>query len=146
MESEQLQRIDLFATLGREDARLIAERMEVIRYPRNSLMIHEGEENTSFYVILKGRVKIFLLDESGQEVILNYLHEGEHFGEISLFDDGHRSASVQTMEDCYFGVLQKEDLVRIMNDHPALAMSMLRGMTRRLKDLSNNVRTLAANW
>lgn len=146
MELEQLQRIDLFRSLDPSDARLVAERMEIIRYPRNSLMIHEGEKNSSLYVILKGKVKIFLLDETGQEVILNYLHEGDHFGEISMFDDGHRSASVQTMEDSYFGVLQKDDFVQIMSDHPILAMTMFKGITRRLRDLSNNVRTLAANW
>ncbi|NNE06229.1 MAG: cyclic nucleotide-binding domain-containing protein [Xanthomonadales bacterium] len=146
MDLEQLQRIDIFRSLDPSDAKLVAERMEIICYPRNSLMIHEGEENSSLYVILKGKVKIFLLDETGQEVILNYLHEGDHFGEVSLFDDGHRSASVQTMDDCYFGTLQKEDFVQIMATHPNLAMTMFKGMTRRLKDLSNNVRTLAANW
>lgn len=146
MDFKQLQRIDLFRSLDPSDAKLVAERMEIIRYPRSSLMIHEGEENSSLYVILKGKVKVFLLDETGQEVILNYLHEGDHFGEVSLFDDGHRSASVQTMDDCYFGILQKEDFVQIMATHPNLAMTMFKGMTRRLKDLSNNVRTLAANW
>ncbi|MDX1460461.1 MAG: cyclic nucleotide-binding domain-containing protein [Xanthomonadales bacterium] len=146
MKPEALQSNSLFQALDPEEARLVASHVSEIRIPRNSLMITEGERNYSLYMILEGKVKVFLLDEAGQEVILNYLHAGDQFGEISLFDDGHCSASVQTLTDCRFGVLEKDDFLALISAKPKVAMTLLKGVTRRLRDLSDNVRTLAANW
>ena len=59
------------------------------------VIINEGDMTNSLYIILSGRVKVFLDDESGKEVILNVVEAGDYFGEVSLFDDGKRSACFQ---------------------------------------------------
>lgn len=146
MTTKLLHGIPLFEPLSEEETQIIASCVEVRQWPQDSVIINEGEESNCLYIILTGKVKIFLIDEYGEEIILNYLHEGDYFGEVSLLDEGRRSASVKTMSDSYFGVLQKDDFVNIMFSHPELAMTILRGATRRLRDLSDNVRSLAANW
>ncbi len=146
MDNKLLHGVPLFESLSESESAAVSSRLQVRRVPRNSLMIHEGEASNSLFIILTGKVKIFLMDETGEEIILNYLHEGDYFGEVSLFDDGHRSASVKTLADSYFAVLEKADLVDLMSAHPELALTFLRGTTRRLRDLSSNVRSLAAEW
>lgn len=146
MDNTLLHGVPLFESLSESESEAVSSRLQVKRVPRNSLMIHEGEESNSLYIILTGKVKIFLIDESGEEIILNYLHEGDYFGEVSLFDDGYRSASVKTMADSYFAVLEKGDLMDLIASHPELAVTFLKGTTRRLRDLSSNVRSLAAEW
>ena len=146
METKLLNGIPLFDSLSEDESQAVSSRLQVRHWPRNSVLINEGEQSNCLYILLTGKVKIFLVDESGEEIILNYLGEGDYFGEVSLFDDGHRSASVKTLADSYFALLEKDDLVDLMSSHPELAMTFLKGTTRRLKDLSSNVRSLAAGW
>jgi CRP/FNR family cyclic AMP-dependent transcriptional regulator len=146
MDTKLLHKVPLFDSLSESESRAIASRIEVRHWPQGSIIINEGEESNCLYIILSGKVKVFLVDESGQEIILNYLSKGDYFGEVSLFDDGQRSASVITLSDSKFAVLEKDEFVGLMSSHPELTMTILKGTTRRLRDLSNNVRSLAANW
>ena len=146
MDTKLLHGIPLFESLSESETQAIASRIELRHWPENTVIINEGEEANSLYIVLEGKVKIYLEDESGEEIILNFLGENDYFGEVSLFDDGHRSASVMTMSDSYFALLGKDHFVELMSSHPELPMTILKGTTRRLRDLSNNVRSLAANW
>src|SRR4029079_10684244 len=62
-------------------------------YPKNAVIVNEGDRSDSMYIVLSGRVKAYLADEEGKEVLLNMMGPGEYFGELIL-DDGPRSASV----------------------------------------------------
>jgi CRP/FNR family cyclic AMP-dependent transcriptional regulator len=138
--------IPLFACLSEEETQVIASQIELQRVTKGTTVMTEGDETNSLYIILSGKVKIFLNDEAGEEIILNYLGEGDYFGEISLFDGGGRSASVIAREDSYFAVLEQRDFVRLLSTHPELAVTMIRGASQRMRSLSDNVRSLAANW
>jgi len=65
-------------------------------FQRNAVVINEGDETDSLYIILSGKVKVYLADESGKEVVLNTAGPGSYFGEMVL-DGGPRSASVMTL-------------------------------------------------
>ena len=146
MNTKLLHGIPLFETLTEDETQVIGSRVEVKQWPENTVIINEGDDTNSLFIILNGKVKVFLNDEEGEEVILNYLKEGDYFGEVSLFDDGERSASIITLTDSYFAVLEKDDFVEIMSSHPELAFKIMKGAAGRLRSLSNNVRSLAANW
>lgn len=74
----------------------------------------KGDDTDSLYVLLEDRVRVFLQDDEGKEVTLNFHGPGECFGEIALLDDQPRSASVQTIEPCSFAVLTKTELMRCL--------------------------------
>ncbi len=145
MNTKLLHGIPLFESLSESETQVIASRIELRQWPRDSVVIHEGEATNSLYIILSGKVKIFLVDETGEEIILNFLHEGDYFGEVSLFDDGDRSASVMAMADSYFAVLEKDVLLELMSSHPELALAIIKGTTQRVRLLSDNVRSLAVS-
>ena len=145
MNTKLLHGIPLFESLSESETQVIAARIELRQWPRDSVVIHEGEATNSLYIILSGKVKIFLVDETGEEIILNFLHEGDYFGEVSLFDDGDRSASVMAMADSYFAVLEKDVLLELMSSHPELALAIIKGTTQRVRLLSDNVRSLAVS-
>ena len=146
MNTKLLHGIPLFESLSEDESQIVASRIEVKQWPENSVIINEGDDTNSLYVILNGKVKVFLNDEQGEEIILNYLKEGDYFGEVALLDDGERSASVITTADSYFAVLEKEDFLELMSSHPQLAFKIFKGAAGRLRSLSNNVRSLAANY
>lgn len=143
MDTRILKGIGLFDSLGGEDLRALARHLVRRNFPKNSVIINEGDTTNSLYIILAGRVKAFLNDANGREVILNVVNEGEYFGEVSLFDEGKRSASIMTLEDSQFAVLEKSAFLNCMSDHPELALTIIRGLTNRLRGLSDSVRSLA---
>src|SRR2546429_454999 len=66
-------------------------------YPKNAVILTEGEMGDSLYMIQSGKVKVFIGDENGREIILKILSPGAFFGEMSMIDKQPRSASVRTI-------------------------------------------------
>lgn len=138
-----LKNISLFSELSDCDLQAISKFAVTRSYPKNSMVIHEGDHSDSLYVILSGKVKVFLADEEGKEVTLNNQGEGEYFGELALFDDAPRSASVITTENTRLTVISKTAFDECMENNPAIALKVIRGLARRLRELTENVRSLA---
>jgi len=112
-------------------------------FPKNTLVICEGDRSDSLYLILSGKVKVFLSDEEGKEVTLNMQSEGEYFGELAILDEAPRSASVMTTEETKLAILSKSAFDKCMEEQPAMALTVMRGLARRLRELTENVRSLA---
>lgn len=143
MDISLIENIPLFSSLNTAEKHALSEHFVLRKHPKNSIIINEGDDTTSLYSIINGRVKVFLTDEAGKEVILTTQTSGEYFGEVSLFDDGPRSASVMTLDDCQFAVLGKQAFIQLITDNPLLSLSIISGLTQRLRALSENVRSLA---
>jgi CRP/FNR family cyclic AMP-dependent transcriptional regulator len=143
MDISQIENIPLFSSLSLDEKKSLSELFILRHYHKNTILINEGDDTSSLYLILEGRVKVFLTDESGKEVILNTQTKGEYFGEVSLFDGGPRSASVMTLEDSQFAVLKKQSFIQLITNNPQLSLSIISGLTQRLRALSENVRSLA---
>ncbi|HYQ73429.1 MAG TPA: Crp/Fnr family transcriptional regulator [Gammaproteobacteria bacterium] len=138
-----LNKIPLFADLDDVEMEFLSRRAVTRTYSRNTIFITEGDYSDSLYCILSGRVKVFLNDAEGKEVILNVQGPGEYFGELALLDSGPRSASVMAMESCRLSVISKADFEDFLTKHDKAQKKIMLGMVKRLRALTENVRTLA---
>jgi CRP/FNR family transcriptional regulator, cyclic AMP receptor protein len=138
-----LKDIALFSGLSESDMQAISNLAVTRSFPKNTLVIYEGDTSNSLYVVLAGKVKVFLSDEEGKEVTLNLQGDGEYFGELAILDEAPRSASVMTVEDTKLAVLSKAAFEKCMEQHPTIALTVMRGLARRLRELTENVRSLA---
>src|SRR5882672_8311248 len=102
-------------------------------YPKNTVVVREGDRTDSLYIIVSGRVKIFVSDE-GKEVALGESGPGEYFGEMVL-DEGPRSASVMTLEQTQFLVVPQEDFTEFVVKSLAL-MDVYGRVARMLLELA----------
>jgi len=109
---------------------------------KNVVVITEGEFTRSLYMILSGKVKVYLTDESGKELVLDVKGPGEYFGEMVL-DEGPRSASVMTLEPCQFAVITMADFRAALLEHPEIALQVITNLIRMTRGLNENVRNLA---
>ncbi len=140
---ETLANISLFA--GLNDQTLVAiEQMSATRsYPKNSIIINEGDISNSLYLLISGRVKVFLSDEDGREFVVANLSPGDYFGEWGLLDDERRSASVMTTEKCTFKLLHQKDFDHLRSEHPEINSVLMSHLVKRVRELTDNVKTLA---
>ncbi|VAW97414.1 cAMP-binding proteins - catabolite gene activator and regulatory subunit of cAMP-dependent protein kinases [hydrothermal vent metagenome] len=135
--------ISLFEELPDEDLQAISELAVTRQYPKNTLVMCEGDRSDSLYIVLSGKVKVFLNDEEGKEVTLNIQGEGEYFGELAMLDNAPRSASVMTLEKTRLAVVSKSAFDECLECNPKIALTVIQGLARRLRELTENVRSLA---
>ncbi len=135
--------IPLFSGLSDEDLRTIEHHAVLKSYRRNTVLIEKGDETTSLYVIVSGKVKVFVADDTGKEIVLNTQEEGEHFGELALLGDTRRTASVMTVDDSKFLVITKKAFLQCLSTHPNIALNLIRALVERVRALTDNVSNLA---
>ena len=90
--------------LSAEELSAISEHASTRAFPKNDVILNEGDRTDSLYIVLEGRVKAFVSDADGKEVVLSTQGAGEYFGEMVL-DEGPRSASIMTLEPSRFLVV-----------------------------------------
>jgi CRP/FNR family cyclic AMP-dependent transcriptional regulator len=122
--------------------RELAQRGQIRNIARNSVFIHEGDKGDSLFVILSGRVKVFVADAEGREMVLNILGPGNYVGEMVL-DGRPRSASVMAMEPTVCSMLTRESLRAAIAANPDLAMNLIATLIERARNATENVRSLA---
>lgn len=111
-------------------------------YPKNAIIITEGDPSDSLYVILSGRVKVYLSEADGKEIILDVHGAGSYVGEMA-FDDQPRSASVMTLEPCKLSVVTQSRFREFLKRDPDAVEHLIRSLIHRTRIASENVRSLA---
>jgi len=112
-------------------------------YPKNAVVLTEGEMGDSLYMIQGGKVKVFIGDENGREIILKILGPGAFFGEMSMIDMQPRSASVRTIEASSFLVLTHAAFERCIEQVPRIANLVMRVLAERVREADRKIGTLA---
>jgi CRP/FNR family transcriptional regulator, cyclic AMP receptor protein len=128
--------------LNAEELNALASRGTIKTFRKQTVIISEGDENDSFYIILSGRVKCFVSDDRGKEIVLATQGPSEYFGETML-DDGPRAASVMTLESSRIVAVPKSQFIDFLLDHPLVALKMMRKFASRVRSLIQQVRSLA---
>ena len=129
-------------SLAEQHINTLAEHGTVKAYPKNAVIISEGDRSDSLYVILSGKVKVYLADEDGKEMVLNTQGPGEYFGEIIL-DEGPRSASVMTLEPSKFSIVTREQFNQFLAQSPEVTLELVRSLIHRVRELTKKVSELA---
>lgn len=112
-------------------------------FPKHSLLINEGDETTSLYILLSGKVRVYTSDDSGREITLQTLLPVSYFGELALFTNEPRSASVMTAEKSSCAVISRTDFKHWLIDHPEVAFRLIGDLAVSVKRLTDKVKQLA---
>ena len=112
-------------------------------YPRSAVVLTEGEMGDSLYMIQSGKVKVFIGDEEGREIILKILGPGAFFGEMSMIDKQPRSASVTTIEPATFHILSHSAFEKCVEQAPRIAQMVMSVLATRVREADRKIGTLA---
>lgn len=135
--------IPLFSNMPHESLEFLSTRIQNRTYARNSIIIAEGEQSDSLYIVNEGRVKIYISGPDGREMQLKTLGPGDYFGELSLIDNKPRSASAITISDSNISVITSEDLLKCLSCNPEITINMLQVLAKRLREATESQRQLA---
>ena len=133
---------DLFAPLSPDTLRAIAASGVVRQFPRNAVLINEGEHGDSLFIVLSCKVKVYASNEAGKEIIIDFHGPGEYVGEMSL-DGSPRSASVMTVEPTTCAVVSRAHFREFILDHPDFALHLIEMLIRRVRHTTESVKSLA---
>jgi CRP-like cAMP-binding protein len=120
-----LRQVDLFTPLSAEQLRMLAEKLHPVFFGRGEVLIRQGDEGDSFFVIQQGRVQVSVTSEGGtEEVPVATLGPRDFFGEMSLLAGDRRTATVRALEDTRVVVVDKDTFAGIIQENPAVAAEM----------------------
>ena len=120
----------------------IAARVAVRSFPKHAVLVMEGDDSDSLYVLVSGRVRAYVSAADGRELEVNRMGRGEYFGEVTL-DGGPRSASVAALEDCRCAVVRRAELNQLLSQVPELGQHVICKLAHRVRALTGNMRDLA---
>lgn len=122
----------------------LAARGEARRYRKGMLLIQEGDQGDTLYIVLQGRLRAFSVGDNGREITYGTYGAGEFIGEMSL-DGGPRSASVETLEATVCAVVTRTTLEQHVSAEPGFAFELLSKVIRRARAATLSAKQLALN-
>jgi len=138
-----LKAVPFFTQLSDHELDLVRAVASEKTYPKNAVVLTEGEAGDSLYMIQAGKVKVFIGDEEGREIILKILGPGSFFGEMSMIDKQPRSASVTTLETSTFLVLQHAAFEKCVEQAPTIGNMVMQILAQRVREADRKIGTLA---
>jgi uncharacterized membrane protein len=136
--------VPLFQRLSsheRGDLELVLERCTVAV---GEQIFSIGEPGDSLYIVGAGTIELFVKDDAGGKIVLTICGPGEVFGELSLFDGGPRTASAVALEEATLLVLDRDDLLAFLQQHPAASLDLLTTMGQRIRSTDEILRRRVA--
>ena len=134
----ELQRLKLLADLTAEQIATFVSLLEPVTVPATNTIVRLNELGNSMYLILNGEVQVSR-PAGGRDTVLATLESGDFFGEMCLFDEAPRSATVVANRRCILLRITKQAFDGMIETHPALAALFLRAM---LRTVAGRVRTM----
>ncbi len=130
-EAELLKNVPLFQLLDDAERTELAAQLDVVKFAAGADIYHYGEPGDSIYVVSSGQVEVFTKNDTGERIVLEVAGRGDFFGELSLLDNGTRSASVVAVAETETLRLDRGDLETFLRLCPHAAMDMLAAMGKR---------------
>lgn len=138
-----IRRVPLFAMMTAEQAALLSNAVEKRRFKRGELIVEQGKKSNALFIILAGRARVLMTDRKSREVILASLQPGDYLGEMSLIDHQPHSASVEAEVQTDALVLGREAFAHCLADNSAIALAVMQGLVRRLRQADEKIGSLA---
>ena len=138
-----LKKIPFLSNLSDEVLIALTDKAKSTKFPKQATIIMEGDETSSLYIILSGKVRVFGSDDKSKELTLMIQEAGSYFGEIALLSDEPRSASVVTLENTTCAVISKSDFIHWLMHYPDVAITLLGVLSNKIRLLTDKVKQMA---
>jgi len=138
-----LRGLPLFSNLEDKELREISRFTYEKRVEKGNVLFYQGEQGSTLYLIIKGKVKVVLIGDSGKELVLAILKKGDFLGEMSIIEDEVRSATAIALEPTVFLTIDKENFLSFLTKNPKAMLGVLKELSKRLRNADEKIGELA---
>lgn len=134
-----LGQVPVFETLAPEDLQHVAEVAVPRSFAPDQVIFREGDSSDTCYVVRSGHARAMREHVDGRTLALAHFGPGDIFGELAMFDDESRSATVETLDAVDAIALAGSDMRRLLRQHPDIAVKLVISLGRRLRDANERL-------
>jgi CRP/FNR family transcriptional regulator len=134
-----LGQVPVFETLAPEDLQHVAEVAVPRRFAPHQVIFREGDNSDTCYVVRSGHARAMREHVDGRTLALAHFGPGDIFGELAMFDDENRSATVETLDAVDAIALAGSDMRRLLRQHPEIAVKLVISLGRRLREANERL-------
>ena len=138
-----LRQIHIFSQLSDDKLGQISNLSTRQKFNKDSVILFEHETGSTFFIVIRGKVKLSRVSEDGNEVILTTLSESDFFGEMSLLDGSSRSVNVTALEDSELLIIRRKEFINLLRSDPDISIALLIGLTQKLRAANMKVKSLS---
>ncbi|RJQ66006.1 MAG: cyclic nucleotide-binding protein [Desulfobacteraceae bacterium] len=134
-----LKKIEIFEQLSVNELAAVASVTEVVSFPDNHTVIREGDAGDTLYLIIEGQVAVMKNQDGGDEIELDRMDAGDYFGEMALFEDIPRTATIRTLQSCRMLTLHKQEFKEMVREYPQIALDICKVLSGRIRKLHSKM-------
>ena len=134
-----LGQVPVFETLAPEDLQHVAEVAVPRSFAPHQVIFREGDNSDTCYIVRSGHARAMREHVDGRTLALAHFGPGDIFGELAMFDDESRSATVETLDAVDAIALAGSDMRRLLRRHPDIAVKLVISLGRRLRDANERL-------
>lgn len=138
-DTARLARLPMFADLAPAKLAEIIGEASVVTAPRRTVLFHQGEPATRFYVVLDGCVMLHRVNANGHDSVISLINRGEFFAEAAVFDCSDFPVTATVITDARLLVVAAPSFMRRLASDPSLALNILASMSRHLRRLVQQI-------
>src|SRR5215208_3080452 len=128
-----LARVPVFDELADSDLQRVADVAVPRRFAPGEVVFHEGDDSDTCYIVQGGHARALREHADGRQITLATFGPGDIFGELAMFDDERRSATVEATDDLQVLGILGGDMRRLLRRHPDMAVKLVISLGRRLR-------------
>jgi CRP/FNR family transcriptional regulator len=134
-----LQRVPAFSALGEDELAHVAQVAVPRRFEAGEVVFREGDESNTCYVVRSGQARAIREHSDGRSITLANFGPGDIFGELAMFDNERRSATVEAVETTEAIAILGGDMRRLLRQHAEIAIKLLTALGRRLRETNERL-------
>jgi CRP/FNR family transcriptional regulator, cyclic AMP receptor protein len=134
-----LHRVPVFSALSDEDLAQVAEVAVPRQFSAGEVVFREGDESDTCYVVRSGHTRAIREHTDGRSITLSNFGPGDIFGELAMFDNESRSATIEALENTEVIAILGGDMRRLLREHPDIAVKLVAALGRRLRQTNERL-------
>jgi CRP-like cAMP-binding protein len=134
-----LAQVPVFETLAEADLARVIDVAVPRRFEPNRVIFREGDESDTCYIVRSGHARAVREHADGRTISLAHFGPGDFFGELAMFDDERRSATVETLDEVEAIAILGADMRRLLREHPDIAVKLVISLGRRLREANERL-------
>ncbi|MDH3537098.1 MAG: Crp/Fnr family transcriptional regulator [Gammaproteobacteria bacterium] len=138
-----LKQLPPYDSLDEQGLRSLADIAVRRSYKKNRVIIHQGDDTSTMFILLDGKMRVYVEDNQGKQLTVRILRAGDSFGEVALVGEFPRTASVETLTDCVVAAFARGKYLAFLQQQPTISLALSRSLANMVRETTEELGSIA---